>query len=106
MGFAGRATSSSRRSDSPRCSLQVSSVRARLEPRLVNDRLEQLHRVARWVVDQDLLAADAGDDVVAELGARFAQNPNEPLEVGNFDREAFPAAGFGPAAVGHWLRPA
>src|SRR5258707_12702008 len=99
MGFAGRATSSSRRSGSPRCSLQVSSVRARLEPRLVNERLEQLHGVARRVVDQGLLAADAGDDVVAELGAGGAERRNEPLDVGHFDRETGPAAGFLPPAA-------
>src|SRR5229473_4011598 len=81
------------------------STRAGFEPRLVNDRLEQLDGVARRVVDQDLLATDTGDDLVAELRAGCAQGRHERLEIGHFDREAVPAAWFWPAAIGHRLRP-
>src|SRR5207249_4235117 len=77
-----------------------------LEPRFVARRLEQFDRIARRVVDQDLLAADAGDDLVAEFSARVAQGRDQPLEIGYFDREAIPATWLGPAPVGHGLRAA
>ena len=40
-----------------------------LELRLGEDRLKQLNRVAGRVLDQDLLHADAGDDVIAKAGS-------------------------------------
>jgi hypothetical protein len=36
------------------------------EPGFFDGGLEEFHRVARWIFHQDLLAADTGDDLVAE----------------------------------------
>src|SRR5258708_4452034 len=66
-------------------------------------RLEQLDRVAGGVVEQDLLAAPADDDVVAEAGAGLAQGRDHGFEVGDFDREPIPAAWLRHPAVGHGL---
>src|SRR6185295_2599204 len=43
--------------------------------------LEELDRVARRVLEQDLVAADADDDLVAEARAGGAQLVDHPLEV-------------------------
>ncbi len=71
--------------------------------RLGDGRLEQLDRVAGGVLDQDLLAADAGDDVVAEAGA-CSRNPATVAsrsETSSWKRFQPPGAGSGP--VGHGL---
>ena len=66
--------------------------------------LEQFDRVAGRVLEQDLLAARAGDDVVAERQPGGAQ----PLDLGgdvvDDQMDAVPAARPGRPAVGH--RPA
>ena len=64
----------------------------RSEPRLVARRLEELDGVARRVLDEDLPAADAGDDLVAEARARGAQTLDRRLEVVDLEREPVPAA--------------
>src|SRR5690349_17182519 len=80
--------------------LAASAGRA-VEPGFVAGWLEQLDRVTRGVFDQDLLAADAGDDVVAEADAGLAQTLDGRLDVGHLEREAVPAAGLGHRPVGH-----
>jgi predicted amino acid dehydrogenase len=58
----------------------LSSGRLR-QRRLRADRLKQLDRVARRVLDEHLLAADAGDDLVAKAGAVAAQLADGRLDV-------------------------
>jgi hypothetical protein len=43
--------------------------------------LEELDRVARGVLEQDLAAAALGDDVVTEAGSSLAQRFDLALEV-------------------------
>src|SRR3954454_946097 len=70
---------------------------------VVARRLEELDRVARGVLDQDLLAADACDDLVPEGRARLAQFLHRRLEILDLELEAVPAAGLGHCAGWHRL---
>src|SRR5215470_386397 len=73
------------------------------EPGLTDGRLEQFHRVARRVLDQDLLAAYAGDDLVAEGRAAGPQVLHGGRQVGHLDRKPVPAARLRHPAIGHRL---
>src|SRR6476619_4708937 len=66
--------------------------------------LKQLDRVAGGVVEQDLLAAGAADDVVAEVHAFAAEALDLGCYVIDDEVNAVPAAGRRLRAVGH--RPA
>src|SRR2546428_2187819 len=66
--------------------------------------LEELDRVSGRVVEQDLRAAGSLDDIVAEAEPGGAQPGDLGLDVVDDQVDAVPAAGAGPAAVGH--RPA
>src|ERR1700735_515244 len=72
------------------------------QPGLGPDRLEELDGVARRVVNDDLLAADAGDDLVAEPDAASSQFLDRGSEVSDLDAEAVPASRLLHPAVGHW----
>ena len=50
---------------------------------LGSSRLEQLDGVAAWVIQQDLLAADTGDDVIAEVDTRLTQTLDDRVDVGD-----------------------
>src|SRR5918995_3733757 len=65
--------------------------------------LEQLDRVAGWVVEQDLLSAPAADDLVAKARPRTAQGLDFGGQVLDLELNAVPAARLGPAPVGHRL---
>src|SRR5262249_62098578 len=67
--------------------------------------LEQLHRIARRILEQDLPAADAGDDLVAELRPVAAQCAHRVVEVRDFARKPMPAPGLLAAPVGTRRRP-
>ena len=58
-----------------------------LEARFLDRRLEQLDRVARRVLDEDLLAADAGDDLVAKPRPAIPQLRDQRLEVADIEAE-------------------
>src|SRR6185437_4960832 len=73
------------------------------QPGLVPGGLEQLDGVPRGVLDEDLLAAHAGDDLVAEPGALRPECADETLKVGDLEGEAVPPSGRWPGAVGHGL---
>jgi hypothetical protein len=75
----------------------------RTQTRLRHYRLEEFNRVARGVFQENLLATDTGNDVVAEVGARLAQPLYGGGEVVNFEREAVPPARLRSGAVGHGL---
>src|SRR5215831_6624256 len=62
--------------------------------------LEQLDEVAGRVLDQDLLAARAGHDVVAERHAGGLQAVDLGRDVVDDEVDAVPAAGTGLLAVG------
>src|SRR3954454_24796386 len=76
------------------------------QPRLVPGRLEQLDGIAGWILEEDLLAAGAGDDVVPEVGAACPQRLDEGREVGHLDREAVPSSRCRDGPVRHRLTPA
>jgi hypothetical protein len=65
--------------------------------------LEELNEVPGWVVDNNLRAADAGDDVVPKVNSRLAKSFDRGREIGDFDREPVPAARRGHCAIGHGL---
>src|SRR5919109_287512 len=69
--------------------------------RLCAGGLEELDRVARGVVEQDLPAAGTGDDVVAEGQAGGAQALDLRRAVVDDEVDAVPASGLRRAAVGH-----
>src|SRR5579864_5719438 len=73
------------------------------EPRFGDRRLEKLDRVARWIFHEDLLAADAGDDLVAEASSTLAQARDRCLEVVDLELEAVPPSWFRQRPVGHRL---
>jgi hypothetical protein len=64
---------------------------------------EQFDRVAGGVVEQDLLAAVASDNGVAEVRPRVAQGLDRASEIVNFESDAVPATRLGFAAIGHGL---
>src|SRR5262245_50512235 len=64
--------------------------------------LEQLHDITGRILAQDLPSARPVDDVVAERHTFVAQDGDRLSQIHHLDHEAVPAAGFGPAAVGHW----
>jgi hypothetical protein len=63
--------------------------------------LEELDRVAGGVVEQDLLAARAGDHVVAEAQSGGPQPFDLSGKIVDDQVNAVPTAGVGGAAVGH-----
>src|SRR5213594_671971 len=64
---------------------------------------KQLDGVACRVVEQDLLAAHAGDNLVSEMGSRLAQRLDFAREVVDLELYAVPAAWLGLATIGHGL---
>src|SRR5947209_941681 len=80
----------------------ISTAEASLGP----DRLEELNGIAAWVLNQDRLAAGAGDDLVAEPDSGLPQLVDGRAEIGDFEGEPIPAARLGFAAVWHGLRAA
>src|SRR5215813_11266807 len=64
---------------------------------------EQFDRVARRIVQQDLVPADAGHQVVPEMNARLAQRLDHRGKPGDLEGDAVPAAGLGLGAIGHGL---
>jgi hypothetical protein len=64
----------------------------------------RLARTVRWiagrVIEQDLLAADAGDDVVAKVSSFLAECRDGGGKVGDFNAEVVPSSGVGRRAVG------
>src|SRR5688572_3669378 len=67
-------------------------------------RLEQFDRIAGRVVEQDLRAALAGDDLVAGRGAARAESLGLGLEVVDGELEPAPSTGLRDAAIGRRLR--
>src|SRR5215213_4012349 len=66
-------------------------------------RLEELDRVARRVLEQNLAAAPPRDDVVTEASPSLPQRLDLALEVCDLDLETIPAPGLGTAAIRHRL---
>ena len=64
---------------------------------------EKLDGVAGGILEQDLLAAPALDDLIAEASPRVSFGPNLPGEVVDLQLDAVPAARLGLPAVGHGL---
>jgi hypothetical protein len=63
--------------------------------------LEELDRVARGVVEQDLPAARAADDLVSELDVGGTEPFDLGVDVVHDKVDAVPAARFGFPSVGH-----
>src|SRR4029077_14866935 len=64
-------------------------------------RLEQLDRIARWVLEQDLRAAGPLDDLVAEPNAGSSQPLDLRVDVVDEEVNSIPAARLRPATIGH-----
>src|SRR6185436_19210720 len=62
---------------------------------------EKFDDVAGGVLQQDLLAAGAGQDVVAKRRALGAEAGDFGFEIADDEMDAVPAAGAGLGAVGH-----
>lgn len=62
------------------------------EPRLRDRWFEELDRVARRILDEDLLAADPDDDLVAEVDAALTQAPDKPFQIVYLELKTIPAA--------------
>jgi hypothetical protein len=65
------------------------------------ERLEQLDRIARRVLEQDLPDAHAGDELVAEAGALGTQLVDGGGKARDLQGDPVPASGFRQRAVGH-----
>src|SRR5262249_25028564 len=94
-GHAGREPTTGRAGAGCSSPKAESSTGTGLEPRLVDPRLEELDRIPGRVFDEDLPAADAVDDVVAEARARGAQLRHQRLDVLHFELKAVPATRLG-----------
>src|SRR6478672_6827712 len=75
----------------------------RSEPGFRAGRLEQLDWIAGRVLDEDLHATHAGDDLVAKSGAVLAQSCHRGLEVLDLELEAIPSSGLRYGPVRHRL---
>jgi hypothetical protein len=75
---------------------------ATAKPHLWAAGLEQLDHVAGWILEQDLLPAGPGHDVVAERGARIAQVCDVSVDIVDDEMDSIPAAGAGfrPSGIG------
>src|SRR5436190_14279258 len=78
-------------------------VAGNLNARLTLMRLEELHRVTGGVLEQDLIAADAVQDLAAEGGPGRLEPLDLAGEVRDLELEAVPTTGLGPAAIGQGL---
>jgi hypothetical protein len=81
----------------------AAALRGGSQLRLREQGLEQLDRVARRVLEQDLFAPDAGDDLVAEPGAVLTQPCDGRLDVVDLELKAIPPSGLRHGPVGHCL---
>lgn len=72
----------------------------RLQVGFRQDRLKEFDEVAGGVFDQNLLAAHACDDLVAELYTHRTEFRDHPFQIVHFNREAVPAPGSGIAPSG------
>src|SRR6185312_10434789 len=79
------------------------AARRQLELRFVDGGLEQLDRIPGRVLDEDLLAADAGHDLVTEAGAGVTELRDQRLDVLDLELEAVPATGLRHPPVRHRL---
>ena len=66
-------------------------------------RFEQLQRIARRIVDQDLAAAGAGDRVAAETRPGCPKGREGGIQVGDPDDEPIPTARLWLGAIGQRL---
>src|SRR6185437_7364101 len=66
--------------------------------------LKELHRVARRIVEQNLIAANAVDDLVPKVDALLLEAIDHRRQVVDFDLEAVPSARCGARTVGHGAR--
>src|SRR5690242_11873257 len=66
-------------------------------------RLEQFHRVSRWIVQQDLLSTGSGRDVVAEFDAGLAKSGDLAGQIVGLQDDAVPTARLRLATIGHGL---
>ena len=76
-----------------------------MAPASVPWRFEKFDGVAGGILKQDLLAAPAADDVIAEVRPRIAHALDLAGEVGDFELDAVPASRLGLASVGPVLLP-
>src|SRR5579859_7772443 len=72
-----------------------------LESSLRTLRFENLDRIARRVVHNRLIAADADDDVATDMGACLAEAVDYLGDARHLDREAIPATRRRHRTVGH-----
>jgi hypothetical protein len=77
--------------------------RLRVQAGLVQDRLEQFHRVSGGIVDDDLFASDTCDDVVSKMDASAPEPLDHRYKIVHFDRKSIPTAGPLLGAIGHGL---
>src|SRR5678815_1486844 len=70
---------------------------------LLPARLEQLDRVARWIVDHNLGTARSLENVTAKMQSGLPQLFHVSREIIDVDDHAVPTARFGRSAVQHWL---
>ena len=66
-------------------------------------RLEEFNGISRRIFEENLLATDTSDDIVAEVSSRLAQPLNSSGEVVDFNRKSIPPARLGLGAIGHGL---
>jgi hypothetical protein len=72
--------------------------------RRVRHGLEQFHRIAGRVLEQDLPATRSGDDVVSKLDTGSPQGFDIAVKVAASHNDPIPAPRLRSAAIGHWLR--
>src|SRR4051794_40784102 len=84
-----------------RAPMMIGSVARRAADRSAAGRLEELDRVARGILEQDLPTPRAADDVVAERQARALEPRDVGGDVLDDEVDAVPSAGPGRAAVRH-----
>jgi len=66
--------------------------------------LEQLHRIAGWVFEQNLSAARSSDDIVAKFDSSFLEDVRISLKVATLHNYPIPPPWLRSSAVRHRLR--
>ncbi len=66
-------------------------------------RLEELDGVARRILQENLQAAKAGNDVIAKVGARLPERGDNRIQIIHFELNPVPSSGFGPPTIRHRL---
>jgi hypothetical protein len=84
---------------------KVMSSHTMAEPRFGNGRLEQLHRVAGWILNQALFSSHACNNVASETDTSITEALHHAFYVCHLNGKTIPPSRLGERAVRHLVSP-